>query len=87
MDNALIAAKTAKCIYQPNPEGNTGLEGYQLNDTYKAEFVTFPGKVKKSYWRVFPSESDPTYYETCSTKTFNKHFQGGPASKDHVFND
>lgn len=58
-----------KCICEPR--GNHGLEGYLRDCTYKAV------KCKDSkgiYWRVYPSDGTPDYYECCPDHAFKKYF-------------
>ncbi|HHF3053150.1 TPA: hypothetical protein ACPJ1H_003965 [Vibrio alginolyticus] len=62
----------AVCVFEPR--GEKGLEGYQLGEQYayrKMKSVT-PGQ--PPYYRVFPT-FDSDYYETCSTRTFNRFFK------------
>lgn len=56
------------------PSDNCTLEGYQLNETYKAQFVEFLDYHQKSYWRLWPETDCPDYYETCTKMVFHKHF-------------
>jgi len=66
----------ARCKYEPR--GDQNLEGYQCGNTYHAELIKeevkmLDGVLKRNYWRVWPT-ADPSYYETCSTRTFDKYF-------------
>lgn len=60
------------CIYLPDPDGNTGLEGYLLGEKYRVQFIW--SKKQANYVRVFPDPDDDGYYETCSIQTFKKYF-------------
>jgi hypothetical protein len=62
---------TAKCILEPR--GDSGLEGYNLGDTYHYQLMP-KDKDGKPYARVWPVSGD-FYYETCSVSSFNKFFE------------
>ncbi len=61
---------TVRCHY--DPRGDHGLEGFQLNDVYKAclhERANGSGY----FWRVWPDAKDK-YYETCTPAVFKRYF-------------
>lgn len=61
-----------KCIEEP--QGYSGLEGYQKKRLYRAQFM-LKDKDNKPYYRMFPDTAYPDYYETCSVQTFHKFFE------------
>ena len=61
---------TCKCIREPFGVG--GLEGYLREDNYRYQLCE---NDKGKYYRVFPSEGYPDYYETCGKIIFGKHFE------------
>ena len=70
MKIVMIDTGVATCVYEPR--GDHGLEGFQLNQTYKyAAMETATGK----YYRIYPDTDFPGYYETCSKSAFNKYFE------------
>lgn len=71
---SVIKAGSAKCIFEPR--GDHGLEGYQLGDIYRFQYMD-RDKNGKPYYRVYPESSNgfETYYETCGPRVFKEHFQ------------
>lgn len=63
---------TGECICITAPMGAQGLEGYVKDGTYKFQKVS--PDAGRPYYRVFPDPNFPTYYETCSSKTFGRYF-------------
>lgn len=60
----------AECIWEPR--GELGLEGYQLGDIV----TTIECRNSERRWfRVFPDEGFPHYYEVCSIVGFNRYFK------------
>lgn len=57
-----------RCLREP--KGEEGLEGYMLGRAYRFE------KMKKVnlYFKVFPDENNPEYYETCGAYEFKRYF-------------
>ena len=69
-----IKQGTAKCIYEPR--GDSGMEGFQLNEIYKFKLMEDNAG---QYIRVFVGSLDyPNYYETCTKTAFKKHFEEIP---------
>lgn len=72
MEKTILVSGMCECIYEPR--GDHGLEGYQLRDKYRFQKVT-PDKKGRIYFRVFPDDVlIPSYYETCSERSFEKYF-------------
>jgi hypothetical protein len=71
MSFELIEESFCKCIFQPM--GDYGLEGYQKNNTYRAQ-IMLNTQTRQKYVRVYPDNSFPDYYETCSTRNFKDYF-------------
>lgn len=70
----LRVVETGTCLCHCEPRGDAGLEGYQLNDVYRYALVKTE-KFTDGYYRVYPSEFSPDYYETCSKRAFTAHFK------------
>lgn len=65
-------AVTVECHYAP--DGDSGLEGFQLGQRYPAEWVDHD--VAPGWWRIWPdAERSPNYYERCSKKRFGHFFR------------
>lgn len=65
----VVGRGLARCVAEP--QGDNGLEGYNIGDTYKFEECL--GK-KGRYFRVYPG-GYPDYYETCGRNTFRRFFR------------
>jgi hypothetical protein len=61
-----------KCICILEPNGDNGLEGYNLNWEYRYESRE-KDKNGKPYFRVYIDEEDS--YDTCGVNTFYKYFK------------
>jgi len=63
-ENSVIEEGTCLCIYEPNGDG--GLEGYNLKQEYGFKHMS-RDKKGQPYYR-------DSYYETCGPGTFKKYF-------------
>ncbi len=61
-----------RCVLEPR--GASGLEGFQAGDEFAFRKVCPERDKKHPYFRLFPV-FDSDYYETCSSRAFNKYFQ------------
>ena len=68
-----------KCICILEPNGDHGLEGYNLNWEYRYEHLE-KDKNGNPYYRVYIDEEDS--YDTCGVNTFHKYFK--PQSKEQL---
>lgn len=64
--------RTGQCRCIDEPKGKHGLEGYQLNESYKYQIVR---NEDETYMRVYPSAMFPDFYETCGSATFKRYFK------------
>ena len=74
MSNQLTETGTCQCIESPvGHKKNNCLEGFDRDDEYKYELMS-EDKNGKPYARMYP-DSESTYYETCSIRTFKRLFR------------
>jgi hypothetical protein len=66
----IIETGLASCVTEPR--GANGLEGYGLGQSYRFERCE---DRKGRYYRVYPDESFPGYYETCGEGVFAGYFE------------
>ena len=69
--NKIIKQFMAECVFEQR--GELGLEGFQFGEKYRAEKVQ--GESGKKWFRIYPDEGFPDYYETCSEIGFNRYFK------------
>ncbi len=69
-----LKIRDVSCICVCEPRGLNGLEGFTLDDTYKAERMqTKSDAGVKDYYRVYPKYGN--YYETCGPNVFTRYFK------------
>jgi len=76
-----MGTETGECICIYEPRGDNGLEGYQLNNTYKYAYND-----SENYYKVYPTDIDgrpDDYCERCGPKIFAKYFKIVNGSQDY----
>jgi hypothetical protein len=62
--------KEGICVCIDEPNGDSGLEGFNRNDRYKYQLKT--DAKGKYYYKIY---HDDEYSETCGVNTFKKYFE------------
>lgn len=70
MNEPHITELVAICLLEPR--GDSGMEGYSRGETYRCQRVEGNSP---TYYRVFPSNETPDYYECAVPRVFFRYFR------------